>query len=269
MHISRVYYRRRDVCDLPDGTKPAAWKRLCVDLSRGCVMAGEKFRKCGYGCSVVTIDQFGRIYKRGVTLIEAVLYISVALGLIVGGLVFYQQASLASQYQAAVRLLNTVTAEARSIYASAGSSWFLQFPVGSGPGPEAETLPRVMCARGAVPDAICRPSGTTTLLQMPWDGTLRIRQSLWFFDQSQISVTYSLDPLPPSICARLAVTTGKRASFAENVEQIRFFGRIPGGGRLDTDWRLNPDLAPGVLDVRGTWTGVNSCLLYTSPSPRD
>ena len=41
--------------------------------------------------------------RRGVTLIEAVLFISIALGLIVGGLVFFQQASLAARTNDAVR----------------------------------------------------------------------------------------------------------------------------------------------------------------------
>ncbi len=45
----------------------------------------------------------GAARRRGVTLIEAVLYISIALALIVGGLVFFQQASLAQRTNSAVR----------------------------------------------------------------------------------------------------------------------------------------------------------------------
>jgi hypothetical protein len=50
---------------------------------------------------------------RAVTLIEAVLYISVALALIVGGLVFFQQASTAARTSAMVRQLSAVVAETR------------------------------------------------------------------------------------------------------------------------------------------------------------
>ena len=46
--------------------------------------------------------------KRGVTLIEAVLFISIALGLIVGGIVFFQQASLAQRTNDAVRTVSGV-----------------------------------------------------------------------------------------------------------------------------------------------------------------
>jgi hypothetical protein len=41
--------------------------------------------------------------NRAVTLIEAVLYISIALALIVGGLVFFQQASTAQKTNATIR----------------------------------------------------------------------------------------------------------------------------------------------------------------------
>ena len=51
--------------------------------------------------------------NRAVTLIEAVLYISIALALIVGGLVFFQQASTAAKTSTMVRQLSATLAEAR------------------------------------------------------------------------------------------------------------------------------------------------------------
>jgi cell division protein FtsL len=51
--------------------------------------------------------------NRAVTLIEAVLYISIALALIVGGLVFFQQASTAAKTSALVRQLSATLAEGR------------------------------------------------------------------------------------------------------------------------------------------------------------
>jgi len=54
--------------------------------------------------------------RRGVTLIEAVLFISVALGLIVGGLVFYQQASLSARVNQQVRVLSGIVAETRALF---------------------------------------------------------------------------------------------------------------------------------------------------------
>ena len=55
----------------------------------------------------------GRRHHRAVTLIEAVLYISVALALIVGGLVVLQQASIAARTSAMVHQLSAVVAETR------------------------------------------------------------------------------------------------------------------------------------------------------------
>jgi len=56
--------------------------------------------------------------RRGVTLIEAVLFISIALGLIVGGLVFFQQASLAQRTADAVRNISALASETRALYQS-------------------------------------------------------------------------------------------------------------------------------------------------------
>jgi len=65
--------------------------------------------------------QLGSTRKRGVTLIEAVLYISIALALIVGGLVFFQQALLAQRINSAVRNISSIAAETRSLYQQQGS----------------------------------------------------------------------------------------------------------------------------------------------------
>ena len=59
-------------------------------------------------------DKANRLRRhRAVTLIEAVLYISIALALIVGGLVFFQQASTAAKTSTMVRQLSAAMAEAR------------------------------------------------------------------------------------------------------------------------------------------------------------
>jgi len=52
---------------------------------------------------------------RGVTLIEAVLFISVALGLIIGGLVFYRQADMNARVGRQANVLTGLLVEARAI----------------------------------------------------------------------------------------------------------------------------------------------------------
>lgn len=50
--------------------------------------------------------------RLGVTLIEAVLFIAVALGVIEGRLVLYQQAALAARTQEAVHLFSAIVQDA-------------------------------------------------------------------------------------------------------------------------------------------------------------
>jgi hypothetical protein len=64
--------------------------------------------------------------RRAVTLIEAVLFISIALAVIVGGLVFYRQATIARQTQETVRLVQAIVAEARVLWRQSG-----KFPLDS------------------------------------------------------------------------------------------------------------------------------------------
>ncbi len=78
--------------------------------------------------------------RRGVTLIEAVLYIAVALALIVGGLVFYQQASFASNMSTMTRTLSSLVAEVR-VLASDPDMW----------NQPANGVEDVLYARGAIP----------------------------------------------------------------------------------------------------------------------
>lgn len=77
--------------------------------------------------------------RRGVTLIEAVLFISIALGLIVGGLVFFQQASLAARTNDAVRSISSIASEVRAAYRTQDSFAGLE--------------PPVLIASGAVPSS--------------------------------------------------------------------------------------------------------------------
>ena len=65
--------------------------------------------------------RLGRIRRRGVTLIEAVLYISIALALIVGGIGFFQQASVAQRANNAVRNISALASEVRALYSQANT----------------------------------------------------------------------------------------------------------------------------------------------------
>jgi type II secretory pathway pseudopilin PulG len=81
--------------------------------------------------------------RRGVTLIEAVLFIAVALGLIVGGLVAFQQAQLAARTNQAARSLSAIASEVRAQYRTQPDFIGLtdQVLIGTGSAPVSELTP--------------------------------------------------------------------------------------------------------------------------------
>ncbi|MCA3450871.1 MAG: hypothetical protein INF92_10995 [Rhodobacter sp.] len=72
------------------------------------------------------------------TLIEAVLYIAISLALVVGGLVFYQQASLQSRTSSVVRTYAALITEARIVAGEASSL-------------AAANFEEILYARGSIP----------------------------------------------------------------------------------------------------------------------
>jgi hypothetical protein len=144
-----------------------------------------------------------RARKRGVTLIEAVLFISIALGIIVGGLVFFQQASLAQRTSDAVRTISSISSETRAMY-------------------QTETdfigvTPTVLIAAGAVPSNIINTSTDPDSLQNEWGGDANLAPyttAAFPIIQGQSSATSATLPdnqsfvieytdLPQAACVRL------------------------------------------------------------------
>jgi hypothetical protein len=122
---------------------------------------------------------------RAVTLIEAVLFISIALGLIVGGLVFFQQASLAQRTSDTVRLVSALVTEARALGRSTGG------------GIDRD----VLIAAGAVPSsAIDQGSGT---IVSPWGGVINVQTPTAAGFPASNDVLVYLEDIPPRLCARI------------------------------------------------------------------
>jgi type II secretory pathway pseudopilin PulG len=131
--------------------------------------------------------------KRGVTLIEAVLYISIALALIVGGLVFFQQASLAQRTNSAVRNISAIASETRGLY-QAQSDF-------------ANLTEDTLISAGAVPTSLINSGGN---LQNEWGGEITVRPAgaivgpPAFAANSGFTVAYP--GIPRAACVRLAAT---------------------------------------------------------------
>ncbi|MCA3455773.1 MAG: hypothetical protein IOC92_08580 [Rhodobacter sp.] len=144
-----------------------------------------------YLSTLARAARLGAARKRGVTLIEAVLYISIALALIVGGLVFFQQASLAQRTNSAVRNISAIASETRGLYQQQNS--FTGFDQSA------------LINAGAVPSSLIDNSVNPPVLRNEWGGLIAAAATA---DGTGFTVTYP--SLPTSACVRLtsADTTG-------------------------------------------------------------
>jgi hypothetical protein len=141
--------------------------------------------------------------RRGVTLIEAVLYIAVALALIVGGLVFYQQASVQSRTAAVVRLYSALMAEARIVARE-----------GSISGPSAMNFEEFLYVRGSIPpenwDA-AQPLGQR--LRLPFPGMHALLQ-VNLAPTGVSTIALHQFNMPVSLCSRLFTATRTNTIYA-------------------------------------------------------
>lgn len=141
--------------------------------------------------------------RRGVTLIEAVLFIAVALGLIVGGLVFYQQASRAATHQAVVRQLQVVQGEVRALYQV--SKWQ------NTAGEPLTNLSVPLINMGAVP----REMVSGNQIRLRYGGQLVVQHRMQDRANARVMQThfqlqYRLDDVPEWLRTRLVVAKSAR-----------------------------------------------------------
>ena len=166
----------------------------------------------------------GKGARRGVTLIEAVLFISVALGLIVGGLVFYQQAALAARTNAFIRQLAALVVETRVLYRGIGiSDTFDESDLLSSGIDGGVRIDDVLVAMGAVPsDTIVPVRGSTALMPgsrliHPWGGELSVMVGgLQTYSGGNMLQITAL-ALPRAACMRLVPITDRSVLFADRV----------------------------------------------------
>jgi hypothetical protein len=155
------------------------------------------------------------VRRRGVTLIEAVLYIAIALALIVGGLVFYQQASLQSRFNYVTRAMSAVFAEARTLNDEMNGAAYAN-------------LEDLLFARGSIPSELwdaARPSGQR--LRFPF-GTAGANLTGFFLPTGESVYDLTLRNIDKRMCARLVRSTPQ----GETVFASGFFG---GSGSFVTD----------------------------------
>jgi hypothetical protein len=137
-----------------------------------------------------SVNRSSRRRNRAVTLIEAVLYIAIALALIVGGLVFFQQASTAAKTNTMVRQLSAVLAEGRVLVKG--------MPLGTEPVGFVHQIDDLLIAAGAVPSDMV---ASATSLTNPFGGTTEVSYQN-MTDYGQV-MRMTLTNVPQTVCARL------------------------------------------------------------------
>jgi hypothetical protein len=142
-----------------------------------------------------SVNRSPRRRNRAVTLIEAVLYIAIALALIVGGLVFFQQASTAAKTNTMVRQLSAILAEARVLVKG--------LPVSDTP----FYINHILVSAGAVPsdmviDPATWPDPLLAQLSNPFGGTTELRYQNLEGVYGQV-IRMILTNVPQGVCARL------------------------------------------------------------------
>jgi hypothetical protein len=190
------------------------------------------------------MSQVARSMRRGVTLIEAVLYISIALALIVGGLIFFQQASIASRTQSTVRLGSALIQEARVLFMDSENLVTI---------PENVTLmgivgemSEVLIAAGGVPSSDVAPvpmvgfNSGQSRIKSAWGTPVNIYVGTRS-GSPVIQVAFSR--IPSSVCVRLATTSAQgRNLMSDNVDLVLVQDRNSGGGTSTSV----PSLAAGL-----------------------
>lgn len=128
--------------------------------------------------------QAGR--ERGATLIEAVLFTVIALGLITGGVVFFEQASMSAQTNSTVRLLASLQSQVRALHQS-------QAEFGTA------AMTTLLITTNAVPTSRQRDSdsdGTADTIVSNMGGTVTVTGATANF-------TVKVEDVPVDICSRV------------------------------------------------------------------
>lgn len=119
--------------------------------------------------------------QRGISLIEGILYLVLAISVVVGGIVVFQNAQLSNRVTEAARGIVTIASETRALHQNARDFG------------TADLTPALVNA-GAVPSNFQNNDGTD--VRHPWGGAVTITGA----DQQ---FTIALDAVPSDACVRL------------------------------------------------------------------
>lgn len=197
-------------------------------------------------------DRSPRRRFRAVTLIEAVLYISIALALIVGGLVFFQQANTAAKTSTTVRQLSAAIAEARVLMKGQPLNLMALEDFGVGFG--SYDITTYLIAAGAIPGETV---AGVPAVKNSFGGDFRMGAALWEFlawegdPLTQAQGPYDvlmvqLTEVPQSVCTRLVAGQSSVGPYTQTiVSSGQFSVMVAPTGNIEAghEFSLNPGQA--------------------------
>lgn len=139
---------------------------------------------CQGGPSALPLPRFD---ERGATLIEAVLFTVIALGLVIGGIVFFEQASMSARTNEAVRMMASLQSQVRALFQSQ-------------PNFGTANIGDLLISANAVPSAMQNDAdndGTNDSLVNAFGGDVTVTGAT---DQFEIELT----DVPVNVCTRMA-----------------------------------------------------------------
>lgn len=167
---------------------------------------------------------------RAVTLIEGVLFISVSLGLIVGGLAVYQQSSLSERATSQMRMLGSIVAETRLLFEQKLN--LPNLPRTANPLFKPALVDDVLVKADAVAatylDSSAPPNrlGWASPIRHDWKGAINVFAVRR--DGRVPTTLIYLENIPSEVCVRLSsITTGGKAAFIDQITEIVF--QVPDG----------------------------------------
>lgn len=155
--------------------------------------------------------------KRGISLIEAVLYLVIALAVIVGGIVYFNQTRLSSQIDQVSRMMMTVSSQLTSEMAKNSLT------VSDEEFETSDYPVNYSIKAGYIPESMLDRTGFEDVIRAPWGGVITFRETAADNGEYRVPVLAArLNNIPETVCVRL----GFKGSNGESPLGANVFGVV-------------------------------------------
>lgn len=197
---------------------------------------------------------------RAISLIEGVLYLVLAMAVIMGGIVFFQQATLSKEVNQAASMMTSISAQVISSIEISSS-------IDADSSVDVEDMSTWAIRAGAVPaDRIDDVSASVPLIKSPWQGVITFVEAAALKSGVRIPVVAArMNDIPAGACMRLG---GKAISGQTKVGNNVFAMVIEENDEVETSGAWTPGTALYTIGP-GEETDFNQLSSVCSQDGRD